>query len=222
MGNIIKKYLSTFLVVIILVMICNALNVIHPYMIKQVVDLDFSSQTIVKTLCYLFLAYFTVQVLFAVFKNIRNIIFNQWMGNILKDIRKKVFDKVLEFKMKTYQKYNSSEIYTRLTVDIDNLFDLFFNFSQIIINNVTYLIFMVVMMFLADVNLALFGAGTVIIVASVAFYFTRKIKRINAKILDKRDEENREFSEMYNKYKLTYLFGLQKKNIQKTNRTITR
>lgn len=64
------------------------------------------------------------------------------------------------------------------------------------------------------------GGGTVVIVASVAFSFTKKIKKLDSKILDKRDAENKEFSEMYNKSKLTYLFGLQKDNINKTSKLL--
>ena len=47
---------------------------------------------------------------------------------ILKDIRKMLFDKILNFRMSTFNKYNSSELYTRLTSDVDNLFSLFFGF----------------------------------------------------------------------------------------------
>ena len=64
------------------------------------------------------------------------------------------------------------------------------------------------------------GGGTVVIVASVAFSFTKKIKKLDSKILDKRDAENKEFSEMYNKSKQTYLFGLQKDNINKTSKLL--
>lgn len=215
MKNIIKKYLKSFVIAAILVLICNILNVTHPYIIKQVVDIDFTQNDIINKLLTLFIAYLTVHILLAVMKNIRNIQNNKLMANILKDIREKVFCKVLSFNMKTFNKYNSSEIYTRLTADTANLFDLFFGFIQIIVNNITYIIFMVAMMFVANVNLALIGGATIILVGIVSFAFTKKLKSLDSKILDKRDLENREFSEMYNKHKLTYLFGLQKNNIDK-------
>lgn len=155
MKDIVKKYIPTFILVGILFIVCNVLSVAHPYIVKQVVDIDFNASNIIEKLLYLFIIYLSIQVSLAIFKNIRNIIFNKWTANVLKDIREKVFHKVLKFKMKTYSKYNSSEIYTRLTVDTDNLFDLFFNFLQIIVNNVTYIALMVIMMFFANVNLAL-------------------------------------------------------------------
>ena len=215
MKSVIKKHIKSFIIATILVLVCNILNVTHPYIIKQVVDIDFTQNDITNKIITIFLAYFIVHILFAIMKNIRNMQNNKLMANILKDIREKIFCKVLKFNMKTFNKYNSSEIYTRLTADTANLFDLFFGFIQIVVNNITYIIFMIGMMFVANVNLALIGGATIIIVGMVSFSFTRKIKKLDSKILDKRDMENREFSEMYNKHKLTYLFGLQKNNIDK-------
>ena len=120
--------------------------------------------------------------------------------------------------MKTYNRYNSSEIYTRLTADADSLFDLFFGTLQILVNNVIYIVLMVAMMFVANVNLAIIGCATIVIVAFTSLKFTKKLRQIHEKIQNKRDEENKEFSEIYNKNKLTYLFGLQNENIEKTSK----
>ena len=73
------------------------------------------------------------------------------------------------------------------------------------------------MMFLANVNLALIGAASILLVGITSFCFTKKLKKLDSTILDKRDLENREFSELYNKHKLTYLFNLQEANIKSTN-----
>lgn len=213
MKNIIKKHIKSFIVAGILVFICNLLNVLHPFIFKQVLDIDFNSINIVEEIVKLFTLYLFTHITFAIMKNVRNIQNNKLMASVLKDIREKLFLKVLKFKMQTYNKYNSSEIYTRLTADVDNLFDLFFGILQILVNNVIYIIMMVIMMFFANINLAVIGCITIIIVSISSFKFTKKLKELDSKILDKRDLENKEFSEMYNKNKLTYLFKLQKNNI---------
>lgn len=220
MGKIVKKHIGSFLLVGILIFIANTLSVLHPYIVKEVVDVDFKSDSAIYTLQKLFAMYFLIHIILVIMKNLRNIQVNKLMAKTLRDIREKLFCKVLSFDMKTYNKYNSSEIYTRLTADTDNLFDLFFGTLQIVVNNVIYIILMVVMMFLADVNLALIGCATVIIVAFSSLKFTKKLRQINEKIQNKRDEENKEFSEMYNKSKLTYLFGLQDENINKSRKLL--
>lgn len=143
---------------------------------------------------------------------------NKTMALILRDIRQTVFEKVLKFKMKTFNKYNSSELYTRLTNDTDNLFDLFFGVLQILVDDVVNIIFMILMMYFADTNLAIIGTISIFTIAISSFTFTRWLKQIENNILNKRDLENKEFSEMYNKNKLTYLFRLQQDNIKRTNK----
>lgn len=213
MRSIVKKHIKSFIFAILLVLVCNILNVMNPYIIKQV----FNENNTRNMLLILFIAYLTTQILFLIMKNLRNICTNKLMTQILKDIRERLFCKVLKFKMKTFSKYNSSEIYTRLTSDAANLFDLFFGLIQIVVNNLSYIILMVIMMFLANVNLALIGAASILLVGITSFCFTKKLKKLDSTILDKRDLENREFSELYNKHKLTYLFNLQEANIKSTN-----
>ncbi len=218
MKQIIKKHIKSFIIAGFLIFIANILNVLHPYVIKQVVDIDFSVININEVLVKLFLTYLVIHILFAIMKNVRNIFVNKLMAKVLKDIREKLFCKVLNFKMKTYNKYNSSEIYTRLTSDADNLFNLFFGTLEILVNNVVYIVLMVIMMFFANINLAFIGCLTIAIVGYSSLSFTRKLKHLDNNVLDVRDLENREFSEMYNKNKLTYLFELQKSNINTTNK----
>lgn len=218
MKDVIKKHIKLFLISALLVLVCNILSVLHPFIIKETVDIDFTLNNIDQILLSLFLAYLFIHVILAILKNVRNIEVNKLMSSILKDIREKLFCKVLKFKMKTYNKYNSSEIYTRLTADADNLFQLFFGTIQILVNNVLHIALMVIMMFFADVNLALIGCATVVIVAISSLKFTKKLRFLDNKILEKRDLENREFSEMYNKNKLTYLFKMQKNNIKTANK----
>ena len=122
--------------------------------------------------------------------------------------------------MTTYQKYNSSEIYTRLTADIENVSSLFLGTMQILLDDVLYIITVVFFMFFADIKLALIGSIAILLNAVVSYVFTQKVAICSKKILDKRDKENRQFSEMYNKSKLTYLFGLQKKNEEKICKTM--
>lgn len=214
MKQVIKKHIKSFIIAGILVFICNLLSVIHPFIIKEAIEIDFTANNIIKQiLIQLFSAYVFIHILLAIMRNVRNIYINKFMARILKDIREKLFYKVLKFKMRTYSKYNSSEIYTRLTSDADNLFNLFFGTIQILVNNLIYIVLMVLMMFLANVNLAIIGCITVIIVAFSSLKFTKKLKHLDDKILEKRDKENKEFSEMYNKNKLTYLYKMQKNNI---------
>ena len=184
---------------------------------KQIVDVDFQANDVQTILLKLVFAYTLVHIACAISKNIRNIKVNRLMAEMLKDIREKLFDKVLKFKMKTFEKYNSAQLYNRLTTDVEELFTLFFGVLNVIVNDLVYLLFMVIMMFFADISLAWIGFATICAIGMSTMKFTNVLGNINRNLLRRRDLINREFSEFYNKSKLTYLYQLQKKNIEKSN-----
>ncbi len=216
MKKIIKKYIKSIIIIGILLVICDFLSALPPYIVKKVVDIDFTKEDI-HTILFFICIYTAVHLGRVIFKYIRDVLINTTICKILKDIRKMLFDKILNFKMSTFNKYNSSELYTRLTSDVNNLFKLFFGFLYKILSNILYIAFMIIMMFVANVNLALIGAITVIIISLIVYKFTKILGRLDNEILKKRDREHKEFSELYNKSKLTYLFKLQGKNINKMN-----
>ncbi len=200
-----------------MLLICDFLSALPPYIVKQVVDIDFTKEDIIQTILFFICIYTFIHLGRLIFKYIRDVVINKTICKILKDIRKTLFNKILNFKMITFNKYNSSELYTRLTSDVDNLFDLFFGFLYKILSNILYIAFMIVMMFVANINLAIIGAITVIIISIIVYKFTKILGNIDNEILKKRDKENKEYSELYNKSKLTYLFKLQNININKMN-----
>lgn len=212
MRNIIKKYKTSFFVVTLLILGCSLWNTIHPYLVKQVLDLDFTQENIVKQMAILVLLYAIVHILRAVFMNMRNIKVNKMVCGILKDVRQKLFGKVLNMPMKIYDEYRSADIYTRLTVDVSNMNSLFAESIPIMVNNVLYIIFMMIMMYTANIPLAVIGTITLILITTKSITFICKIRKIDKKILDKRDMQNKKYSQMHHKSKLTYLFGLQEKN----------
>ena len=217
MKAIVKKYIKSIMIISVLLIICDFLSALPPYIVKQIVDIDFTREDVINTIVFFICIYTSIHLARLIFKYIRDVLINKTICKILRDIREILFDKILNFKMNTFNKYNSSELYTRLTADVDNLFDLFFGFLYNILSNILYIVFMIIMMFVANINLAIIGAITVIIICVIVYKFTKILGNLDNEILKKRDKENKEFSELYNKNKLTYLFKLQDKNINKVN-----
>lgn len=220
MKNILKKNSKGVLGIMILLIFCNILNTIHPFVMKKVLDMDLISSNRISLFFKFFFLYAIIHILFLLFKNLRNHVINKTMANILKQLREKLFCHILQWDMTTYQKYNSSEIYTRLTADIENVSSLFLGTLQIVVNNMLYIIIMVAFMFVADVKLAVIGTIAILLTTIVSYVFTNQVAKSNQIILKKRDKENKQYSEMYHKHKLTYLFGLQDKTMKKIHTTL--
>lgn len=217
MKYILKKNAKILILVGISIIIVNILSASHPLVMKGILDIDVTEK---EALIKLFITYFIIHIILVLSKNTRNSIINKAMSKILKDLRENLFCHVLKWDMLTYQKYNSSEIYTRLTADIDNVSSLFLGTMQVVLNDVVYIITMVIFMFFANIKLAIIGSVAILLNAIVSYIFTHQVANCNKIVLDKRDKENKQFSEMYNKNKLTFLYGLQKKNEDKICKTL--
>lgn len=220
MKDILKKNTKILAIVAFFLVLCNVLNVIHPFIVKQILDIDLKAENMTNTLLTLFFIYITIHLFFLVSKDARNHIMNKTLAKILKELREKLFYHVLKWDMTTYQKYNSSEIYTRLTADIDHISSLFLGTLQVLLNDVIYIGIMVAFMFAVDIRLAMIGSSAILLTAIISYVFTHHTAKANKGILDKRDQENKQYSEMYHKNKLTYLFSLQKKNVEKIGKTL--
>lgn len=199
-----------------LLILCNIFGTIHPFIMKQILDVDFQAVDVEEILVKLVVAYVSIHVFYAFLKNIKNIKFNILMAKFLKDIRIKAFDKLLKFKMKTFEKYNSAQLYTRLVNDVGELFSLFFGVLNVLIDDVLYIVFMVIMMFFADIQLALIGLATIGVIGIVTIKSTNILGKLMQQILRRREITTKELSEFYNKSKLTYLYQLQENNIEKS------
>lgn len=220
MKEILKKNTKIIVVVAFLLILCNILNSLHPFVMKKILDINLEDNNIQNILAKLVIVYVAIHIFYILSKTVRNSVVNKAMAKILKELREKLFCKVLRWDMLTYEKYNSSEIYTRLTADVDNVSTLFLGILQVVLNNLVYILIMVTFMFIADVRLAIIGTIGIIIIASISYIFTKQLAKLNRNLLDKRDQENTQYSELYNKSKLTYLFGLQKNNIKNCYRKL--
>lgn len=220
MKNILKKNVKILFVVAFFLILCNVLSAFHPFVMKKILDIDFKAENINEILKNLFLIYAVVHIILLISKNLKNSVINRAMVKILKDLREKLFRHILKWDMTTYEKYNSSEIYTRLTADVNNVSSLFLGTLKVVLNNVIYIIMMVVFMFFSDVRIAIIGCIAILLNAIVSYLCTKRVAKANKKVLDKRDKENRQYSEMYNKNKLTYLFSLGDKTKKSICRTL--
>lgn len=220
MKNILKKNVKILFVVAFFLILCNVLSAFHPFVMKKILDIDFKAENINEILKNLFLIYAVVHIILLISKNLKNSVINRAMVKILKDLREKLFRHILKWDMTTYEKYNSSEIYTRLTADVNNVSSLFLGTLKVVLNNVIYIIMMVVFMFFSDVRIAIIGCIAILLNAIISYLCTKRVAKANKKVLDKRDKENRQYSEMYNKNKLTYLFSLGDKTKKSICRTL--
>ncbi len=120
----VKPYNKSFYLVIFFAVILSVITTVTPYLLKVVVDdyiipKDYSGMTLIILLMIIAL---TVEVLlmfcFTYYSN--------WLGQkVIKDIRVKIFDKIINLKMSFFDKNSVGRLVTRAVNDIETIASIF-------------------------------------------------------------------------------------------------
>lgn len=216
MAKILSKNKKVIILIVTLLILINILNVVAPYILKLIID-EFSQNIEVKKIIVLVSIYLLIRIGIIVIKAIKNRKTNYVSNKMLSELRETMFNKILAMKLKTFNKFVSSDIYTRLTIDAENVKLLFSDNIPIVLNDALHIFLMIIVMLVIDIKLALIGIIIIAVIAVYSYIIIYNLKKINKAILDKRDLENRRYSEDYDKRKLTKFFSLEEKNIEKVD-----
>lgn len=214
--KIFNKNKKTITLIIILLILINILNVVAPYILKLIVD-EFSENIVIKRISILVSIYLLVRIGIILIKAVKNRKTNFVSNKMLSELRDMMLNKVLAMKLETFNNFSSSDIYTRLTLDAENVKKLFSDNIPIVLNDILHILLMIIVMLIIDIKLALIGIAIIAIIALYSYMIIKKLKKIDKIILDKRDLENIQYSENYNKSKITKFFSLEEKNIKKVD-----
>lgn len=120
----IKPYKVTFTVVFISVIIIAGLGVATPYLLKYAIDENLTNKVAEG---FLFFVLIMVGLLFLEFLfQLVFIYYSGWLGqNVVKDVRVKLFNHLLRFKMKYYDNSSVGVLITRSVTDMERIADIF-------------------------------------------------------------------------------------------------
>lgn len=217
--DIVKKYKKVIFLVLMFVIVVNILNILAPYLLKIIID-RFAENMLISSVLSILIGYILLRVAIIFIQYIKDKTTNKLSNDMLGDLRNKIFDKLIVMNMKTFTKFQSSDLYTRLTVDAENTKTLFSDNIPVIINDFLYILFIVIAMIIIDIKLSIIGITCIFIIGLYSFFIVKKLKKLQKITTIKRDLENQQYSENYNKSKLTRFFSLEKKNISKVNKLL--
>ncbi len=120
----IKPYKLIFGGVLVTVVLIAVLSAIKPKILQLAIDENIATQTVEGFLNYVLLMMVILIVL--VFFQLLFIYYASWLGqNVVKDIRVKLFDHMLGFKMKYYDNSSVGVLITRAVTDMERIADIF-------------------------------------------------------------------------------------------------
>jgi len=120
----IRPYKLIFSGVLVTVILIAVLSAIKPKILQLAIDENIATQTVEGFLPYVLLMGGILIVL--VFFQLLFIYYASWLGqNVVKDIRVKLFDHMLGFKMKYYDNSSVGVLITRAVTDMERIADIF-------------------------------------------------------------------------------------------------
>lgn len=120
----IKPYTWTFLVVLVSVFIIAGLAALTPHLLQKAVDENLAMNELEGFSFYIILM--IVLLILEFFFQLIFIYYSSWLGqNVVKDVRVKLFDHLLNFKMKYYDNSSVGVLITRSVNDMERIADIF-------------------------------------------------------------------------------------------------
>ncbi len=170
--NYVSPYKLFLSICIFSVLGLSIFGALRPVVLKKVVDENLTAQ-----ISEGFLYYITIiglLLILEVFSNYLFIYYASWLGqSVVKDIRVKLFDHILNFKMKYYDKSSVGILITRTVTDMERIADIFGQGLFMILSDILKMLIVGIVMILMNWEL------------SIIVFFTLPIILIATKIFQK-------------------------------------
>ena len=175
----VKPYNKSFYLVIFFAVILSVITTVTPYLLKVVVDdyiipKDYSGMTLIILLMIIAL---TVEVLFMFCFTY----YSNWLGlKVIKDIRVKIFDKIINLKMSFFDKNPVGRLVTRAVNDIETIASIFSQGLFTIIADLFKMLVILLVMVIISFRLTF----VVLLIFPILIYATRVFQKAMKKAFE--------------------------------------
>ncbi len=175
----VKPYNKSFYLVIFFAVILSVITTVTPYLLKVVVDdyiipKDYSGMTLIILLMIIAL---TVEVLFMFCFTY----YSNWLGlKVIKDIRVKIFDKIINLKMSFFDKNSVGRLVTRAVNDIETIASIFSQGLFTIIADLFKMLVILLVMVIISFRLTF----VVLLIFPILIYATRVFQKAMKKAFE--------------------------------------
>jgi ATP-binding cassette subfamily B multidrug efflux pump len=210
----IKPYKKLIIIPIILTLVTSALAPVRPYLMKIAID-DYVTPGDYSGLLMMISIIFGMLVVHAALQYILAYIMQHIGQKILRDIRIKVFAHIQKLSLAFHDKNPVGKLVTRVTNDIEALNDLFSTGIVVMIADLLMIIWIVIFMFITNVELTLLTLALLPILFLVTTVFRKKVRVIFRDIRTKVAEMNTFLNEFISGIITVKLFTQEKNQTNK-------
>ena len=212
-SSYIKKYIKQMMLAIVLSGIGGGLGYVSPMIIQRALDVAIPNKNVryLVTLVCMLIGLYVVSVIFT---TIRSYIMVEVSQNIIYDIRKDLFQHLQELPFQYYDDRPHGKILIRVVNYVNSVSDMLSNGLINIILESFALLFIVVFMFIVDVQMALVVLCGVPILAVFMFWIKNKQRRAWQAVSNKNSNLNAYLQENIVGARITQIFAREDENAE--------
>jgi len=209
-----KKYRLQFWVAAMSTIILAVFSVASPVVLMEAIN-DFTTTKDVTRLLY-FTIVMLVILLMQVLLQFSFVYYSNWVGqHIIRDIRDKVFRKILSFKMSYFDTTSVGKLVTRVVSDVETIANFFSQGVFTIISDVLKMLVVVVVMLVVNWRLALIALAVMPLLIYATKIFQTAIKATFQEVRNQVANLNSFVQERVTGMKIVQLFNREKIEYQK-------
>ena len=213
LSRFVRPYRGTFVAVALFAVLSSIFSAAQPYLIKVAIDSYITLKNyeglklITCALVGLLLAEVLMQFLFSYYSN--------WLGQtVIRDVRQKLFDHLLRFKMQYFDKSSIGVLVTRAVNDMERIGEIFSSGLFEMASDLLKMLVITIVMFVVDWKLALISYATMPLILYFTRWFQRSMKAAFVEVRHQVANLNAFVQERISGIKVLQLFAQERQELE--------
>ena len=171
------KFRSWFIAALIVSILLSVVSTYRPYLTMQVVDNDITklgNKALMMRHIYILVGLVFLETLLNFFL----VYFSNFISqNVIRDIREKLYNKLIYFKTSFFDKTPIGQLVTRAVGDVETIATVYTDGFLMVFGDVLRIIFVLVMMFQTNVHLSYISLAILPMMVVITRFFQKKLKK---------------------------------------------
>lgn len=171
------KFRTWFIITLIISIFLSVISTYRPYLTMQIVDSDIiklrDKASMMKHIYLLIALVFGETIL-----NFFLVYFSNYISqNVIRDIREKLYHKLIYFKTSFFDKTPIGQLVTRAVGDVETISTVYTDGFLMVFGDILRIVFVLIMMFQVDVHLSYISLAILPLMVVITRFFQKKLKK---------------------------------------------